>query len=809
MMDKEDENHLKREQWINEIHRAAPGVNWRKMDEQLRFQRMKRKSSNLKYRQSIGIEGYWKEVGSKNQAGRIHLAEIDTSNGVLFCASSGGNVWKGNLNGTQWESLNDQFQIQGIIFLRIIKHNGLKRILVASDKFSSMGFYYSDDEGLTWNSANGLSTITNWGYIRRAAMLNDSSYTIYLLANEWDNVAWATKTTLYYSTDHGVNFTLLKEFKKATHGSIGNFDIWTDRYGTSTLFLAQNDTLQQLDSNQNLITISNLPVTNIGNYYLTGNTRNGIKKLYLLNKHSSQSDIYASDSSGINWNYKGTINAGPFRINSFCCSAKNPEVIYFGGVECYKSYDSGINWVKINGWGDYYASPSNKLHADICGLNSFLTQYGDEYVLISTDGGIYTSYDSLQTVNNISLLNLMVSQYYSTYTCRFNTNISHAGSQDQGYQKTITNTSSGPVDFVQVLSGDYGHIVSGDQGISLWMVYPGFAAYYPDIINSNNSHWWNFVGSNYHWIPPLMVDPNYPEIVYVGGGGSLGGAHIFKCSYSAGTVTHTEDPFDFSNGGSAKIAAMDYSPVNPNYWYLTTSEGDFYLSSNGGSSWTKTQGFTGPGSNYLYGSDILPSSQQSGKIYVAGSGYSNPPVYVSNDHGQSFSSMSNGLPNTMVFELAMHPSEEIIFAATEVGPYLYSTNDSLWYELIDSTTPDQVYWSVDYIPSLNTARFATYGRGIWDYIITSFISISENKNNNFNINLYPQPAKDFIYISTGEFYANGMYSIFSINGQLVKKGTLEFNNTLSKLSIKDLKTGSYYILIELNRQKIIKKLIKM
>jgi len=807
MMDQEEENHLKREQWINEIHRTAPGVNWRKMDEQLRYQRMKGNSFFIKYKQSKSIQGNWKEIGSRNQAGRIHLSEIDSANGVLYCASSGGNIWKGNLNGTQWKSLNDHFQIKSIIMLRILELNGNKRILVASSQFGSIGFYYSDDEGVTWNAANGLSTVTSWGFIRRAVMANDTCGTIYLLAREWDYNVWAAKVSLYYSTDQGMNFSLLEDYAEATYGSVNNFDLWTDRYGDGTLFLVQNDTIQQLDSNQNFISNAIIPVSNIGNYYLSGYSRNGIKKLYLLNK-DSLSDIYASDSSGINWTYKGSINAGPFMINSFCCSAKNPEVVYFGGVECYKSYDGGMNWMKLNTWGEYYASPSNKLHADICGINSYLNQNGDEYVLISSDGGIYTSYDSLQTVNNISLQNLFVSQYYSTYTCRFNTNISHAGSQDQGYQKTVTNTSNGPVDFDQVISGDYGHIVSGDQGTSIWMVYPGFAAYYPDINNNNNSHWWYFVGSNYHWIPPLMVDPNYPNIVYVGGGGSNGGAHIFKLYCPGGTVSYSEDPFDFSNGGSAKIAAMDYSPINTNYWYLTTSEGDFYLSVNSGSTWTKTQGFTGPGSNYLYGSDILPSKLQSGRIYVAGSGYSNPAVYVSDDHGQSFSPMTNGLPNTMVFELAMHPSEEIIFAATEVGPYAFSENDNQWYELIDSITPDQVYWSVDFIPALNTARFATYGRGIWDFIVSSNIAIPEIDNNPIKCDLFPQPAQNKVYIESGEINGKFAYAIFDLSGRLFLSGNIDFTNTRVELSLINLKSGTYYLVLESEDKKIIKKLIK-
>jgi len=40
----------------------------------------------------------------------------------------------------------------------------------------------------------------------------------------------------------------------------------------------------------------------------------------------------------------------------------------------------------------------------------------------------------------------------------------------------------------------------------------------------------------------------------------------------------------------------------------------------------------------------------------------------------------------------------------------------MWYDLFEGTVPDQNFWSVDFIPALNTARFATYGRGIWDFV---------------------------------------------------------------------------------------------
>jgi len=77
----------------------------------------------------------------------------------------------------------------------------------------------------------------------------------------------------------------------------------------------------------------------------------------------------------------------------------------------------------------------------------------------------------INDVNNLSLNGLGVSQYYSTYTKRTPPYQIFAGSQDQGFQRSIDHVNS-VYDFEQVVSGDYGHLVSGDNGHSLWMVYP-------------------------------------------------------------------------------------------------------------------------------------------------------------------------------------------------------------------------------------------------------------------------------------------------------------------------------------------------
>jgi len=162
---------------------------------------------------------------------------------------------------------------------------------------------------------------------------------------------------------------------------------------------------------------------------------------------------------------------------------------------------------------------------------------------------------------------------------------------------------------------------------------------------------------------------------------------------------------------------MGYSPIDSSYRYVLTENGKFYYSSDNGQNWQMNLSFTGPGSHYFYGSTIWASPQQLGKVYIGGSGYSNSPVYVSYNHGETFVELNNGLPNTLVFQLAGTPDDIIIFAATEIGPYGYYENENEWFLLSGISAPDQTYWSVDYIPEINTARFATYGRGIWDFVI--------------------------------------------------------------------------------------------
>jgi hypothetical protein len=807
-----------RKEWIEEMHRVEQGIDWRVIDREtrraktaLRLAKPALIAGTTETLADGHLYGRWIERGSDNLSGRMHTADVDFDRGYIYNGSSGGNIWRANLDGEGWISLNDEMQINDINMVRVIDHAGGKRLIVAGSWPASV--YFTDDEGVNWHSADGLDAIRSWGWFRSCQIANDSTRSIYLLGSEWDYDLWRQRTVIYKSVDHGESF-----FKIYDHGLSPNLhDLWTSRFDTTDVFLLIRETLTVFGI-CGIDTISTIPlsggITEVTNVNLTGCYRDDEHYFYTAYAYNAgHSDIYGSSADAESWSYRGRVEEHPFLLsgNNFTCSNINPNNLFFGAVQAYRSFDGGATWTMHNNWWDYYGNEATMLHADIPGIDAILTPSGEEFLLISTDGGLYISRDSMMSVNNLSLSGLAVSQYYSTYTCRFDPNIIYAGSQDQGFQRCQSD-SGGMLDFDQLISGDYGHIVSCDGGYSIWTNYCGFTMFYPNAISSDWKVTWEFEGSNYLWLPPLMEDPTAADRVFLGGGGTDGGAHIWHLRAHALWISATELSFDFSLGEeNIKVAAMAYSPIDPHFRYVLTNVGNFFYSTDGGTVWERSPAFTGPESHYFYGSSIIASPVNLGTVFIAGSGYSNPAVYRSIDHGLSFTPMDDGLPNTLIYEMAITPESELLFAATEVGPYAFIFDEDRWFDIAGHSAPDQVYWTVDYIPAISTARFGTYGRGIWDFVLDSVTAISETEENQLpikaSLRAHPNPFNSEVTISfelpresLGELniYDSGGRLITRLHSGIFKAGGNSFVWNAKTLSGVDVPSGNYLALLTID-----------
>lgn len=765
-----EEKNILREQWIEDMHRTEPGLNWRAINLETRAAKYQNKKEKILRLKELGgkaldkalgssfnvgdLKGKWIEKGSNNQAGRIHIADIDFSRELIYAGSSGGNIWRGTIDGENWTCLNNSMKIKDIAMVKVVKTNeGKNRILVLGRGPARL--YYTDDEGITWNTAEGLEKPGKNGRFKRGELIRENGNFLYVMGryrnDDNQNVA-----AVFRSTDFGTTFEEL--FTSETN--FGHCDIWAPDNEDGEFYYIDELDLYKVTPNGDKTFINSINADlnsgSINKVLLRGSDIQGdIKLMALLRINTiTGSNFYGLSKYDTDWIYHGNIPYNTFEDNSFNISQTKSEVVYFGKVNCYVSLSDAIEFDSINAWQEYYNDPVEKLHADVPSINSFKNPYpeeSEEIILICTDGGLYKSYDRGKTVENISLYGLNASQYYGSYTYRPTSDKIFVGAQDQGFQRCLTD-SGGVLGFEQTISGDYGHLVSGDGGENLWCCYPGFALLYQNLTeNVSPTYKWEFKQGSWRvWIPPIIPDPSNPERAYLASTNSDGGYYIWHLIKNGSYIDAVTLPFNFmdaENGG--QISGIATSPINTNYFYAITNSGAFFYSSDEGQTWTNQGQNPGPGSNYLYGSTILPSAKTFGKVYIAGSGYSNSPVFVSMDHGASFTAINDGLPNTMVNKIAMSDDEEYLFAATDVGPYLYVAKENKWYDMESLDSPDQVFWSVEWVEDIKTARFVTYGRGIWDFKVEGPAGVHERQAEVQDVSLkaYPNPAKTFSNIN--------------------------------------------------------------
>lgn len=726
----------KRRAWFELMHKAAPGVDWRSMDRNFRIDvSEKRNSRRLKTQEPFAgglIDGEWIERGSLNQAGSVVAVEYKPDTDELYTISAGGTLWKSKLDGSNWKPLNEDLRFENRLLALTQSPTG-NRIL------SCMGkqVYYSDDDGASWTMSGGVNFSSDWGL--PIDMKVNSQGDIYYLSFTWDDVDGISEIWLFHSGNKGLSFSKVREF---THGA----DFWQGRNYTrmwtsksiSDLYVVHlgNEIYKANGASLSLLTnAANLPLNKP--IHMQGSSNSGtLKNLFVL---SESSELYRSSDGGTSWNFVNSTNTNAWETG-MAVKEWDENIMVYGEVECYRSDNAGFDWTKVNTWASYYED-IDKIHADIMDFQFFQKEDGSDFLLVSNHGGMHVSYNDGLSFTNISRFGLNVGQFYDVRTDPTNMNVVYGGSQDQGHQRMQNGNSYNLENFFQVISGDYGEMAFSRNGQSLWTNYPAIVHYYHTPKTAGVNQTWNIPGDDKSvvgWIAPTTetTDP-FDNAVYVAGGNLNGGdgSHLIKLRANLNppyTLSATQFDFDFkmnSNDSNSTISAIANSSIDSDKLYVSTSDGSFFYSNNEGINWSKTNSFTGPQEIWIIGTCILPSKQNSNTIYLGGSGYSNPAVYKSSNGGFSFSPMAIGLPNTLVYDLDANDDESLIFAGTELGPYVYVSAQNQWYPLIGEEAPLQVYNSVEFLSDKNLVRFGTYGRGMWDFIINGSCEIFSNTTN--------------------------------------------------------------------------------
>lgn len=689
----EEENAGRRREWMESMHRAPPGTDWREI-ERRNGERQRDKRNALA---SMAVTtSRWTERGSKNQAGNTMAASPSVSGAALYVGAALGGVWRSPPDGIAWEALGDN-TYGGAAWLAIVPGSLPTDSDVIVRATDGGVLDVSRDEGATWIPPAG---ITGCDGIRRLLVTEDGSHTIFLVAHA-NEPGLGKRWGVWRSTNAALSFTRVEP--------MGTYpgDLWATRTGATVLYAAKNQRLRRsLDLGNTWTDAGTL--ASASDTELTGSEA-GAPRLWAVLQEGGNANLYRSDDAGGAWTFVQTLSD---YWGALAASITNADLFCYGGVELWKTTDGGGSFGKQNGWGDYYGNPAAKLHADIMGVDVFPVAGGEE-IYVNTHGGTYRSTNGLATVSNLSLSGLGVSQYYTTLSSTANPLHVVAGAQDQGYQRA--STAPGPdglVDFAQIISGDYGHATSGDGTHShVFSVYPGFLLIHRGE-NSAQLFTADFPASEtYGWLPTVTADPD----------------DVTRCFFCATKLyrykkttqfSNTWIPvqwsaFDFSASGGGYLTGVEFSPGDHQKAYAVTSSGRLYHSEDKGVGWTQGTG-NAPDEHYFYGNALVASKLDVNVAWAGGSGYGGPAVWRTTDGGQTWSPLGGGLPPTHVYCLA-EAGDGTLFAGTETAAWRLDPGTSTWVDITSNEAPVTIWWSVEYVAAENVVRFGTYGRGIWDY----------------------------------------------------------------------------------------------
>ncbi len=698
--------------------------------------------------------GSWAEMGPSSLqncgtgsqvdlcTGRVTAIAIDPNNpNTIYVGGAQGGVWKSTDNGATWVALTDQLTDTSLAVGSIaIAPNG--DIYVGTgegnnsgDSYYGSGILKSTDGGNTWTrlagSTFGKSTFTK-------LIINPIRGTIIAATNSGHtssstvtmNVDPGVPLGVYVSSDGGKTWTLTLKAKNEAS------DLVLDPLDPSVVYAAVDGAVyvsKDAGSNWTGPMSGGLPKPeNVGRVNLGISTSSHLSIFAAIedtSRTTSQGSLYETNNGGSTW---ALVNPPPTarRQGGFCADQcdydmlvavdpTDPNTIYLGGLDLYRTTDGGSTWIDIGGYVGF-------IHPDQHAFAFSPTSHSTIYV--GNDGGIWSSNsgntcspDSCWTDLNYGL---GLAQFQSVAAHPSDKTVFLGGTQDNG---VLMRNGSSSI-WTEVTGGDGGWVaIDPKNPLTMYHAY-AWSEGGLERSEDGGANWisitdkTNGVGTDDKGLfyVPVAMDPVSTNTLY------LGTYRLYKTT-SRGNGWFQPSPglgFASSGGCSANkkedcISAIAVAPSNDLYVYVGTTTGKFFASSDGGNSFSEND--HGLPTNALTSISVDPASPT--KVYATFSGFGAGHVFLSTDVGISWSDISSNLPDVPTNTFAIDASGRSIFAGTDKGVYFSTDQGHGWAVLrggLPSVSVDALAFAAD-----GKLVAATHGRGVWVYTNRILVTFSE------------------------------------------------------------------------------------
>ena len=708
----------------------------------------------------------WREIGPAVVGGRVSdLAVDETDTRIIYVGTATGGIWKSVNHGTTWEPIFTDQSTASIGDVTLAPSNP-NVVWVGTGEPQNRqsspwgdGVFKSMDGGRTWTQ-KGLRGTRHISRIQVDPRNPDVAY-IAAVGNLWKE---SRRRGVYKTTDGGDSWELVLYLDANT----GAIDLAMDPSNPNMLFAAMysrqrtawgfngggpgSGIYRTVDGGENWTRLSEgLPDGDLGRIGLDIYRRDGNLVFATVEARRGQTGVYGSTDGGDTWEKLSRTNPRPMYFSQIRVDPNDPERIYVGGQNLMRSDDGGRTFTDDG---------ARNVHPDHHAL--WIDPSDSNHLLLGGDGGVSISFDRSETWRFYD--NLPIAQFYEIGFDNRRPYWVCGGLQDNGAWCGPTNT----LDSQGIRNADWQNVGGGDgfyvriDPADPTVVYaesqngamrrvdtdtgerasirpsPRFELnegtipkkeYPSDDEPDEEARQYRF-----NWNTPMAVSVHDPSTIYLGGQMLLRSTDRgLSWTQISPDLTHDVDrsqlpimdvlPSDSMlsrhDGVTfySTLTTLSESPLDPDVLYTGSDDGRVMGTQDGGTTWLDLTENIRNLPNNTYASHIAASNTEEGRVYATFDGHYSgdfaPYVYVSDNFGERWQRITNGLPETSVNVLIEHPDEaNLLFLGNEVGLFVSLDGGDRWDPLMNGL-PTVPVDAIRLHPAFDDLLIGTHGRGIW------------------------------------------------------------------------------------------------
>jgi photosystem II stability/assembly factor-like uncharacterized protein len=706
----------------------------------------------------------WRSIGPVNTSGRIDDIAVSRVKGEadrVYVATASGGLWKSANNGTSWTPVFDHVDAMMSIGAVAVAPSAPLTVWVGTGEANTRqssswgdGVYKSTDGGETWTDM-GLEDTRSVGRI----VIDPTDPNIVYVAAQGHLWGPNAERGVFKTTDAGRTWNKVLFVDENT----GANDIVIDPRNPAVLYAATYQRQRRTwgfdgggpgsgiyktsDGGATWTKLtSGLPAGDKGRIALAIYAGDPRIVYATVQARDDDQGIYRTLDAGGTWDKVSSLDTRPNYFSQIRIDPQNPDDIYTLGSNrgFYISNDGAASFIE--------------LFSDVHGEDHALWLDPDQpnHMIIGGDGGISISWDRGRTWD--FRRNMPIGQFYEVDVDNSVPFRICGGLQDNGVwcMPSAVRNQNGIADrdAWNIGGGDGFHALfdptdsamvlqSSQNGNAAWVnietlerrgARPGTGDRPAPGVAGRGAGGGAGGGYRWNWDTPMIVSSRDPNVWY------MGAQVLFKSTDKGSSWTKISDDLTLdidrdtlkmmgavvdsatlsrndgqSNYGS--LTSISESPLDGNVIYTGSDDGQVQRTRDGGETWTNlTAKIPGvPAQTYV--STVLASKFVAGRVYVTLDGHYiddyKPYVFVSDDFGSTWRSLSSGLPETSINRIAEHPrNANVLVLAHERGLHASNDGGATWHSLTTNmpTVPvdDVVFQERD-----DALVAATHGRGIW------------------------------------------------------------------------------------------------